>query len=212
MFTQKEAHCLKRILVESINAQRAMITCSENEFDEEQEQVLINLVSVHNKIKMMLNKLNKQPHVNSMPRILIVDDADSMLQVTTKILVEMGFTKVDMAKSAERALTMLLDAAKKKAPYQLVLTDWEMEGKTGLDLLKDIRVSEQLLETDVYIISSHNEQSHILQAIQSGVTGYLLKPLNFKALAAKLTIYLPAEAKQQTQDKQSKRIITSPLI
>lgn len=194
MFTHKEANALKELLVSGINQQRALITKGGSDKSEEElEAKLINLVSVHNKVKVLLNKLQKNPPSATMPKILVVDDAESMIGITCKILSEMGFRKVDSAKSAEKALTMLLEAAEEKSPYQIVLTDWEMTGKTGLDLLKDIRITESLLETEVFIVSSHSEQEFILQAIQSGVTGYMLKPLNFNTLDKKLRGYLPSE-------------------
>ena len=191
MFTSKEANCLKAILVDSINQQRALITKSDSSATEELETKLITLVSLHNKIKMMLNKLQNTQQSTSMPRVLVVDDAVSMIGITCTILAEMGFKKVDSASSAEKALKKLIEAAEEKAPFQLVLTDWEMEGDSGLDLLKDIRVHENLLETDVFIISSHGEQANILKAIQAGVTGYMLKPINYNVLKHKLSGYLP---------------------
>jgi len=193
MFTSKEANCLKAILVDSINQQRALITKSDSSATEELETKLITLVSLHNKIKMMLNKLQNTQQSTSMPRVLVVDDAESMIGITCTILAEMGFKKVDSASSAEKALKKLIEAAEEKAPFQLVLTDWEMEGDSGLDLLKDIRVHEKLLETDVFIISSHGEQTNILKAIQAGVTGYMLKPINYNVLAKKLSGYLPEQ-------------------
>lgn len=192
MFTSKEANSLKAILVDSINQQRALITKSDTlETTHEQETKLITLVSIHNKVKMMLNKLQKTPPPVTMPRVLVVDDAESMIGITCTILSEMGFKKVDNANSAEKALAKLIEAAENKAPFQLVLTDWEMEGDSGLDLLKNIRIHEQLLETDVFIISSHGEQANILKAIQAGVTGYMLKPINYNVLKHKLSGYLP---------------------
>ncbi|GAA0779830.1 MULTISPECIES: response regulator [Pseudomonadati] len=192
MFTSKEANSLKAILVDSINQQRALITKSDTlETTDEQETKLITLVSIHNKVKMMLNKLQKTPPPLTMPRVLVVDDAESMIGITCTILSEMGFKKVDNANSAEKALAKLIEASEKKAPFQLVLTDWEMEGDSGLDLLKNIRIHEQLLETDVFIISSHGEQANILKAIQAGVTGYMLKPINYNVLKHKLSGYLP---------------------
>ncbi|WP_394131191.1 response regulator [Shewanella maritima] len=189
MFTKKETECLKKLLISAINQQRSQ---SRSEaLTEEDEQTLISLVSAHNKIKLLNNKLSKQSTTVTMPRILVVDDADSMLGVMTQLLFSIGFTKVDTAKSAERALSMLLEAAKIEKYYDIVITDWEMTGKSGLDLLKQIRLHEHLLETDVYILSSHCEQENILQAIQAGVTGYMLKPINAVALQKKLGFYLP---------------------
>ena len=194
MFTPKEANCLKAILVDSINQQRALITKSSNlDATEELETKLITLVSAHNKIKVMLNKFQNTPQSVTMPRVLVVDDAESMIGITCTILSEMGFRKVDSANSAEKALTKLIEAADEESPFHLVLTDWEMEGDSGLDLLKNIRIHEKLFETDVFIVSSHGEQANILKAIQAGVTGYMLKPINYNVLAKKLSGYLPED-------------------
>ncbi|MCT7942741.1 response regulator [Shewanella holmiensis] len=194
MLTPKEANCLKAILVGSINQQRALITKSSNlDATEELETKLITRVSAHNKIKVILNKFQNTPQSVTMPRVLVVDDAESMIGITCPILSEMGFRKVDSANSAEKALTKLIEAADEESPFHLVLTDWEMEDESGLDLLKNIRIHEKLLETDVFIVSSHGEQAIILKAIQAGVTGYMLKPINYNVLAKKLSGYLPEQ-------------------
>lgn len=192
MFTVKEFKALEAVLVESIDKLRKSTQLAE-ESDErsESEAKMIKLVSALNKIKVQIKKVDKNQQAKVMPRILLVDDSESMLGVADALLSEMGFTKVEKCKSAEKALSELLSAVEKEQPFDLVLTDWEMEGKTGLDLLKDIRVNEHLLETSVFMMTSHSEQENILKAIEYGVTGYILKPLNFNMLNSKLTDFLP---------------------
>ncbi|KMT64664.1 hypothetical protein XM47_13165 [Catenovulum maritimum] len=125
-----------------------------------------------------------------MPRVLLVDDVESMREVAKKMLSELGFRKVDEARNAEIALKMLDKAYIEGQPYKLVITDWEMPGKSGLDLLKDIRINENISEADVFLLTSHGAQKNIVQAINAGVTGYLVKPINFITLQKKFGKYL----------------------
>ncbi|CCQ09893.1 chemotaxis protein [Pseudoalteromonas luteoviolacea B = ATCC 29581] len=193
MFSNKELKALNAILPETISTIRKKLELAEESLERNKNEAkLITLVSTLNKIKIQLKKHGNDQQKQSMPKILIVDDSESMLGVASALLGEMGFTKIEKSESAEKALATLLNAAENKTPFELVLTDWEMSGKTGLDLLKDIRTNEKLLETAVYMMTSHSEQGHILKAIEYGVTGYLLKPLNFKMLNGKLKDFLPS--------------------
>ena len=85
-----------------------------------------------------------------------------------------------------------------------------MSGKSGLELLKDIRLNEELAATDVFILSTDSSQEAIVNAMQAGVTGYILKPLNFKILQQKLAAYLPntedSEKSDVTADKDDKTV------
>lgn len=192
MLTNKEFRMVQALLKTAIDSQRQELENFENDNHRDAaEKKLISLVSAKNKLRHIADKNIKKRSELGMPKLLLVDDAPSMLGVASKLFSEVGFEKIKTVENADKALKLLLADAASGVPYDIVITDWEMEGKTGLDLLKIIRTSEALLDTHVFILTSHSEQQNIVSAIEAGVTGYLLKPINFKMLEKKFKEYLP---------------------
>ncbi|MBE0364883.1 hypothetical protein PULV_a3167 [Pseudoalteromonas ulvae UL12] len=203
MLTKKECTLTSALLSAQIKSHRAKLEKSNNDDERaETEKDLISYVSVLNKLRHQADKFSKKKSAQAMPRVLLVDDAPSMLAVASKLLSEIGFSKIDTTPDGDKALKLLLAAAEESNPFNIVITDWEMEGKSGLDLLKVIRTTESLMNTDVFMLTSHSEQVNILSAIEAGVTGYMLKPINFKMLNNKLLEYLP-ESEEKTTPQTS---------
>ena len=72
-------------------------------------------------------------------RILIVDDMMTMRKLVKKSLVEMGFTNITEAANGSDAWTKVETQVNSGAPFQLVISDWNMPNYSGIDLLKRIR-------------------------------------------------------------------------
>lgn len=197
MFNKKELLQLRILIKSRIDTLRAEISNAKNsEMQENLEAELITLVAIFTKLKRDVADSAPDTPEQKMPKILIVDDVESMRLFTEKLLKEMGFRHVEEARSGEQAFNMLINASKKE-PFDIVITDWEMQGKSGLELLRDIRINETLADTQVFLLTSHGSQNHIMQAIQAGVTGYLVKPINFNILKKKLASYLPKQVTEQ---------------
>lgn len=124
-------------------------------------------------------------------KALVVDDVKSMREINRQLLMAMGYKKVDVAENGEEALTILEQAAENESSYNLVISDWEMPKMSGIDLLKAIRISDLLYETPVFLLTSLSEKKHILQAINNGANGYLVKPVNQKMMQEKIKDFLP---------------------
>ena len=63
---------------------------------------------------------------------------------------------------------------------------------SGIELLKALRISDTLYETPVFLLTSMSEKKHILEAINNGANGYLVKPVNQKMMQQKLKAFLPS--------------------
>ena len=129
--------------------------------------------------------------INRPLKALVVDDVKSMREVNRQLLMAMGFKKVDTAEDGAEALTILQQAATNESHYNLVLSDWEMPKMSGIELLKALRISDTLYETPVFLLTSMSEKKHILEAINNGANGYLVKPVNQKMMQQKLKAFLP---------------------
>ncbi len=189
MFTPKEIKFLKTELntyVEKVQ-QRLDKPDLDESLRERIEDRLIVIVSILNK----LGHAEPEKEVKStLFRVLIVDDTESMRQINRHYFMECGFKNVDVAEEGERAFKMMKQAYKIGKPYKLVISDWEMPKMTGIELLKMTRTDKELWQTPFYLITTLSDKKYIVQAINKGVTGYMVKPVNQKMVNDKFSDYL----------------------
>lgn len=114
-------------------------------------------------------------------RILIVDDFSTMRRIVKNLLNDLGFFNTAEADDGSTALVEL-----RKNPYDLVITDWNMPGMPGIDLLKAVRAEAGLSKIPVLMVTAEAKREQILEAAQSGVNGYVIKPFTAATLSDKL--------------------------
>ncbi len=119
--------------------------------------------------------------------ILIVDDYKTMLRIVRNLLKQIGFENVDEATDGSAALTKLRDK-----DYQLIISDWNMEPMTGLQLLKEVRNDSKLQTTPLIMITAESKPDNVIEARKAGVNNYIVKPFNAETLRAKLAAVLAA--------------------
>ncbi|MEJ5368441.1 MAG: sigma-54 dependent transcriptional regulator [Bryobacteraceae bacterium] len=107
-------------------------------------------------------------------RILVVDDDESLRQVMSMQLEEMGYAALTAA-SGEEALRLLANE-----PVSLVITDYRMPGMSGLELLARIRADFPLLP--VIMITAFGSIGNAVEAIKAGAFDYISKPIDFDQL------------------------------
>jgi two-component system, chemotaxis family, chemotaxis protein CheY len=117
--------------------------------------------------------------------ILIVDDYRTMLRIIRNLLKQLGFTNVDEASDGSDALTRLRDK-----DYGLVISDWNMQPMTGLDLLREVRADPALKHLPFIMITAESKAENVVAAKQAGVDNYIVKPFNAETLKAKITSVL----------------------
>jgi two-component system, chemotaxis family, chemotaxis protein CheY len=109
--------------------------------------------------------------------ILVVDDYRTMLQITCDLLGQLGFLDVDEAHAVEAAVQMV-----RAQTYKLIICDWLMEPLTGLDLLRDLRVTPGGADTRFLMMSAEAKSDRIAAARRAGADAYLVKPFRAPAL------------------------------
>ena len=114
-------------------------------------------------------------------RILIVDDFSTMRRIVKNLLSDLGFTNFAEADDGTTALIEL-----QKAKFDLVVTDWNMPGMPGIDLLKAIRADATLAKIPVLMVTAEAKREQIIEAAQAGVNGYIIKPFTAATLEDKL--------------------------
>ena len=114
-------------------------------------------------------------------KILIVDDFSTMRRIIKNLLRDLGFSNTFEADDGNTALPML-----KNGDYDFVVTDWNMPGMQGIDLLKEIRKDQALCHIPVLMVTAEAKREQIIEAAQSGVNGYIIKQFTAATLKEKL--------------------------
>ena len=117
--------------------------------------------------------------------ILIVDDYKTMLRIIRNLLKQLGFNNVDEAIDGSSALTKLRDK-----DFGLVISDWNMEPMSGLQLLKEVRADVKLKEIPFIMITAESKSENVIAAKEAGVSNYIVKPFNAATLKGKLSTVL----------------------
>lgn len=114
-------------------------------------------------------------------KILIVDDFSTMRRIIKNLLRDLGFTNTQEADDGATALPML-----KAGDFDFLVTDWNMPGMTGIELLKQVRADERLVSLPVLMVTAEAKRDQIVEAAQSGVNGYVVKPFTAQVLKEKI--------------------------
>ena len=113
--------------------------------------------------------------------VLIVDDFATMRRILKNILRQIGFTNINEADNGKSALTLL-----KKQKFNLVLCDWNMPEMSGLELLSEIRSDSDLKDTPFIMVTAEAQKENIIEAVQAGVSNYVVKPFTAETISEKL--------------------------
>lgn len=114
-------------------------------------------------------------------RILIVDEFSTMRRIIKNLLRDLGFNNTAEADDGKTALPMLQSGS-----FDLLITDWNMPGMSGIDLLKAVRADSNLQAIPVLMVTAEQKRDQIVEAAQAGVNGYILKPFTAQTLKEKL--------------------------
>jgi len=117
--------------------------------------------------------------------VLIVDDYKTMLRIVRNLLNQLGFNNVDEATDGGMAFEML-----KKKDYGMIISDWNMEPMSGMDLLKLVRADEKLKALPFIMVTAESKTENIIAAKQAGVSNYIVKPFNADTLKQKIVAVL----------------------
>lgn len=114
-------------------------------------------------------------------KILIVDDFSTMRRIIKNLLRDLGFTNTQEADDGTTALPML-----RSGDFDFLVTDWNMPGMSGIDLLKQVRSDPRLASLPVLMVTAEAKRDQIIEAAQAGVNGYVVKPFTAQVLKEKI--------------------------
>ena len=117
--------------------------------------------------------------------VLIVDDYKTMLRIIRNLLKLLGFNNVDEATDGSMALQML-----RVGNYGLIISDWNMEPMTGLQLLREVRADAKLKAIPFIMVTAESKSENVIAAKEAGVSNYIVKPFNAETLKTKMSSVL----------------------
>jgi two-component system chemotaxis response regulator CheY len=119
--------------------------------------------------------------LNTAIPVLIVDDYSTMLRIIRNLLKQIGFEDVDEASDGSQALGKMREKS-----YGLVISDWNMEPMTGIELLREVRGDESLQRTPFIMVTAESKTENVILAKKAGVNNYIVKPFNAATLKTKI--------------------------
>lgn len=114
-------------------------------------------------------------------KILIVDDFSTMRRIIKNLLRDLGFANTHEADDGVTALPML-----RNGDFDFLVTDWNMPGMNGIDLLREIRKDAKLVSLPILMVTAEAKRDQIIEAAQAGVNGYVVKPFTAQVLKEKI--------------------------
>ncbi|MCK5541230.1 MAG: response regulator [Desulfobacterales bacterium] len=114
-------------------------------------------------------------------KVLVVDDFATMRRILKNILKQLGFKNLVEADDGTTAWDILEDQ-----DIDLVLADWNMPKMTGLELLKKVRASEKYAKVPFLMVTAEAQKQNVIEAVQAGVSNYVVKPFTAEAISEKL--------------------------
>lgn len=118
--------------------------------------------------------------------ILVVDDSYNIRQIMHETLSRLGFTKIVMAEDAQAAYKKLQFQSESPNPFNLILSDLNMSGPSGIDFLKQVRKSAKFKDLPFVLVTTESERGAVIEAAVNGVSSYVVKPFNASTLTVKL--------------------------
>jgi len=113
--------------------------------------------------------------------ILVVDDFSTMVRIVRNLLKQLGFDNVDEAAGGSSALAKM-----REKPYDLVISDWNMEPMSGDDLLREIRAHPVFQQTRFIMVTAESNSQNVIAARDAGADNYILKPFTRETLQQKI--------------------------
>jgi two-component system, chemotaxis family, chemotaxis protein CheY len=114
-------------------------------------------------------------------KVLVVDDMSTMRRIVKNVLRQIGFSDIVEAENGQEALGKL-----KSGDFGLVVSDWNMPVMQGIDLLRAVRADPTLKALPFLMVTAEAQKENIIEAVQAGVSNYIVKPFTAEALQEKL--------------------------
>ena len=124
--------------------------------------------------------------INPNMKTLIVDDMNTMRKIVKGMFEKLGFKNLKEASDGKPAWELIQEAVEEGAPFEFIVSDWNMPGMTGIELLRKVRAFEATKKVPFLMVTAEGEKSNVLEAVKAGVSNYVVKPFTPDTLKEKL--------------------------
>jgi two-component system chemotaxis response regulator CheY len=114
-------------------------------------------------------------------KVLVVDDYNTMRRIVRNLLTQIGFKDIDEAEDGSSALQKL-----RGGKFDLIISDWNMEPMSGLQLLREVRSDASLAKIPFIMVTAESKPENVVTAKEAGVSNYIVKPFNAETLKKKI--------------------------
>ena len=122
-----------------------------------------------------------KPEINLGMKVLVVDDFATMRKIVRNILKQIGFSNIVEADDGANALEII-----KSEKVDFVVTDWNMPNMTGLELLQNIRATDNAKDLPVLMVTAEGLANNVVDAVKAGVDNYVVKPFTAETVQTKI--------------------------
>jgi two-component system chemotaxis response regulator CheY len=119
-------------------------------------------------------------------KILIVEDDLDTRNLIKVILRKLGFKNLHSTSDGEEAVEYMKKSYMEDKPVGLVLADWNMPKLDGISFLRKLRNSSDFKRIPFLMVTADSDRAHVVEAINEGVSGYLIKPITPDVLKEKI--------------------------
>ena len=121
-------------------------------------------------------------------KVLIADDSGVCRRLMKDSLEKLGFKKITMVAEGVSALDEIL-----KQEFNLIISDWNMPKKSGIELLQQVRVTHKIGKDKLpfFMLTTAGEKEKVLEAVKAGASDYIVKPFSIDTLSVKLRKHFP---------------------
>jgi len=121
------------------------------------------------------------PQMDRATPVLVVDDYKTMLRIIRNLLKQIDFHNVDEAADGHEGLRKL-----REGHFGLIISDWNMQPMTGLQLLQAVRAEPLLARIPFIMVTAESKADNVVAAKRAGVSNYIVKPFNAETLRDKI--------------------------
>lgn len=122
-----------------------------------------------------------------MKKILIIDDSTVMRNIHKNTLLNNNVAEEALLEARDGDFALI---TAKKEPIDMFIVDWNMPGLNGLELVKRLRKIERYTRTPIIMVTSEAAKYNVMEAINAGVTNYIVKPIQVEQLWDKISKYM----------------------
>lgn len=125
--------------------------------------------------------------------IVVAEDSPPNRAILVHLVRKLGFSVVE-CKDGMAAFEEMKKLQEQKAPVLAVLSDIMMPRMDGIELLKQVRAVEEWKKLPFVLVTAVSDKTHIMEAKEHDVNGYILKPVTVQRVLTKLQELFPGRS------------------